>query len=201
MFYRIRVEMGRDIYRKRKKQLSGFFAEYGRLPSFAEMQKLFGVASKNTVSYWVDKFIADGLLAKDKTGKLSPKNIAAPLKVLGIVEAGFPSPAEEELLDTISLDQYLIKNREATFLLEVSNDSMIDAGIQPGDLVLVERGREAKNGRIVVAEVDGEWTLKRIDKRNGRVVLLPANPKYKPIYPRESLNVGGIVVGVVRKYI
>ena len=119
---------------------------------------------------------------------------------MGYVEAGFPSVAEEELLDVISLDKYLITNRQATFLLEVSNDSMIEAGINPGDLVLVERGKSPKIGDVVVAEVDGNWTLKRFDKSKGRVVLVPANIKYKPIYPENTLSIGGVVVGVVRKY-
>lgn len=189
-----------DTYKKRKEKLHAFFEKYGRLPSFEEMKKLFSVASKNTVSYWVEKFIKGGLIEKDATGRLIPKDIVGKVKILGFVEAGFPSPAEEELLDTISLDEYLVKNKEATFLLEISSDSMIDAGIHPEDLVLVERGMEPKGGDIVVAEVDGNWTLKRFEKKNGRVILVPENKKYKPIYPKESLNIGGVVVGVIRKY-
>lgn len=188
------------MYQQRKQKLIKFFDQYGRLPSFEEMKKLFSVASKNTVSYWVDKFIKEGLIKKDKAGKLIPESIIGNIKILGFVEAGFPSNAEEELLGTISLDQYLVKNKQGTFLLEVSNDSMIDAGIHPQDLVLVERGKEAKIGDIIIAEIDGEWTLKIFDKRNKKVVLLPANKKYKPIHPQESLNMGGVVVGVIRKY-
>jgi len=183
-----------------KTKLINFYQSKGRLPSFSEMQKLFNVSSKNTVSYWVGKFIEEGLVAKDKSGKLVPKSIDGKIKVLGYVEAGFPSAAEEELLDVISLDQYLIANRQSTFLLEVSNDSMIEAGIHPGDLVLVERGKNPRIGNVVVAEVDGDWTLKLYDKSNGKVVLLPANRKYSPIYPESSLSIGGVVVGVIRKY-
>ena len=78
--------------------------------------------------------------------------------------AGFPTPAEEELVDTITIDEFLINNKEATYMLKVSGDSMIDAGIQPGDMVLVERNRNAKEGDIVIAEVDNEWTMKYLEK-------------------------------------
>lgn len=82
------------------------------------------------------------------------------LRKLGTIEAGFPSPAEEELLDTITLDEWLIKRREATYMLEVKGLSMMNAGILPGDTALVERGREPKHGDIVIACVDGKWTMK-----------------------------------------
>ncbi|PIP31029.1 hypothetical protein COX25_01375, partial [bacterium (Candidatus Howlettbacteria) CG23_combo_of_CG06-09_8_20_14_all_37_9] len=77
-------------------------------------------------------------------------NIIPGIKILGTVEAGFPSPAEEELADTITLDDYLIRKKEATFILKVSGDSMIGAGIKPGDLVLIEKGRQARHGDIVI---------------------------------------------------
>lgn len=192
--------MQSETHQQRKKKLISFFERVGRLPSFDEMCQLFSVASKNTVAYWVQKFIKEGLIERDATGRLIPKDITGKVKILGFVEAGFPSPAEEELLDTISLDEYLVKNKEATFLLEISSDSMVDAGIHPQDLVLVERGMEPKVGDIVVAEVDGNWTLKRFEKKNGRVILMPENKKYKPIYPKESLNIGGVVKAVIRKY-
>ncbi|MFZ5390876.1 MAG: LexA family protein, partial [Patescibacteria group bacterium] len=79
-------------------------------------------------------------------------------------------------------------------------DSMIEAGIQPDDQVIVERGRTPKNGDIVVAEVDNEWTLKYFDKQNGQTKLLPANKNYQPIIPRQELKIGGVVTAVVRKY-
>lgn len=126
----------------------------------------------------------------------SKTNIA----VLGTVEAGFPSPAEEELIDTISLDELLIQNREASFLLKVSGDSMTGAGIMPHDMVIVDRGRTAKSGDIVIAEVDGQWTMKYLRKRGDSVALVPANPKYKPVRPKQELKIAGVVTAVVRKY-
>lgn len=122
------------------------------------------------------------------------------IRVLGYVEAGFPAGAEEELLDTMSLDEFLIDKPEATYILKVKGDSMIEAGIMAGDMILVERGKQARAGEIVVAEVDGEYTLKYLRKKGGKVYLEAANKKYKPIYPEENLKIEAVVVAVIRKY-
>lgn len=123
------------------------------------------------------------------------------IRKIGTIEAGFPSPAEEELLDTMTLDEWLIKRREATYMLEVKGLSMMNAGILPGDTALVERGRDPKHGDIVIACVDGKWTMKfyhvLADKQ---IVLVPANPKFSPIYPEEELRVEAIVIAIIRKY-
>ena len=104
------------------------------------------------------------------------------------------------MVDTLSLDEFLIEKPESTFMLTVSGDSMQDAGIQPGDLVLVEKGRSPREGDIVVAAVDGEWTMKYFAKRNGTICLEPANRRYHTIHPSHSLEIGGVVRSVVRKY-
>jgi repressor LexA len=85
-------------------------------------------------------------------------------------------------------------------MLTVSGDSMIDAGIMPGDMVIVERGRQPKIGEIVVAEVDHDWTMKYYLKRGDEIILRPANKKYPDIRPRQELNVAGVVTSVIRKY-
>jgi repressor LexA len=100
----------------------------------------------------------------------------------------------------MSLDEYLVENREASYLLTVKGDSMTGAGIMPGDLVVVERGREPRAGDIVVAEIDGEYTLKYLRQKSGKLYLEAANPKYKPIYPKEELQVMAVLRAVVRKY-
>lgn len=156
--------------------------------------------SKHAVTYWVNKWFAAGLIKKDKTGRLLPGKGWLPLRILGEVRAGFPSPAEEENIDTISLDDWLIKNKESSFMLKVSGDSMQDAGIQTGDFVILERGRTPGLGDIVVAEVDGNWTMKFFDKKNGRVTLRPGNKKYSVIIPKEDLQIAGVVTSVIRKY-
>jgi len=145
--------------------------------------------------------VGPDVLERDAKFRLIPlSSTAAPLRMLGIVEAGFPSPAEESLADNISLDDLLIQNREASFLIKVSGDSMTGAGIMPGDMVIVDRGLVAKSGDIVIAEVDGQWTMKYLRKRGEDVVLLPANPKYQPIRPKLELKIAGVVTAVVRKY-
>jgi repressor LexA len=140
------------------------------------------------------------VLEKDERGRLIPRSITSPVKILGTVEAGFPSPAEEELVDTFSLDEFLIKNKEATFLLKVSGDSMSEAGILPGDMVLVNKRQTPASGDIVIAEVDGEWTMKYFKKRGDTITLIPANRRYKPLTPKNELKVAGVVTAVVRKY-
>ncbi len=121
-------------------------------------------------------------------------------KVMGEVCAGFPSPAEEELRDTISFDDYLVTHRETSFLLSVTGDSMIGAGIMEKDLVVVERGRPPKNGDIVLVEVDGKWTMKYFRKKGKTVTLEAANPKYPPIVPQTELRIAGVITALVRKY-
>jgi repressor LexA len=123
------------------------------------------------------------------------------ITLAGTVEAGWPSPAEEELSDTMSLDEYLIRKKEATYMLKVSGDSMVDAGIMPGDMVLVERGVAEKDGHIVIAEIDGKWTMKYLRKRGGKVYLEAANKKYQPFYPKENLKIAAVVRAVIRRYI
>lgn len=105
--------------------------------------------------------------------KVNPPPDKTHLKSLDTVEAGWPSPAEEELADTLPLDEFLIENPAATFMLKVSGDSMSGAGIPPGDMVLVDKGATPKSGDIVIAEVDGEWTMKYLRKRGGKRIPYP----------------------------
>jgi len=189
-----------DKLRSRIRKIAAFYYKKGRMPSFSEIAELTGFRSKNAVYKLVNKLEKLKVLNRDDKGKLIALSIAAPVKLLGTVEAGFPSPAEEELADNLSLDDLLIQNPEATFLLKVSGDSMSGAGILPGDMVLVDKGEQPKSGDIVIAEVDGEWTMKYLKKRGDNVVLVPANPKYQPIKPKKELKIAGVVTAVVRKY-
>jgi SOS regulatory protein LexA len=186
--------------KSRISDISAFYHEKGRMPSFSEIGEMFRLSSKSSVHKVVGKLVAKGVVSKDRKGRLIPGSIKSPFRMLGTVEAGFPSPAEEELADNISLDDLLIQNREATFLLKVSGDSMSGAGILPGDMVIVDKGQTPKSGDIVIAEVDGAWTMKYLIKRGESITLLPANPKYQPIKPKNELKVAGVVTAVVRKY-
>ncbi|MDA9101055.1 transcriptional repressor LexA [Omnitrophica bacterium] len=182
-------------------KLKSFYHRKKRVPSFSEIQSLLGYRSKGGVARLVGHLVKRGILRKDSRGRLIPTPVlSGGIKLLGTIQAGFPSPAEEELVDTLSLDEFLIRKPESTYLVKVTGDSMIEAGIHPGDLILVERGRDPKSGNIVVAQVDGEWTLKFFEKRNGQVLLRAGNRKYPPIRPSRELTVGGVVVANVRKY-
>ena len=185
---------------KIKNKIILFHKKHRRLPSYSEIMELAGFKSKNSVFRIVKKLIEDGFLQKDGAGKLVPDKIYGQTKVLGQVQAGFPSPAEEELVDTISLDEYLIENKDATFMLKVSGDSMIGAGIMEGDMVLADRSVTPRPGQIVIAEVDSEWTMKYLRKTNGKLWLEAANKKYGPIRPEEELKIAAVVKAVIRKY-
>ena len=183
--------------------LEDFIHKTGRAPTLDEIRSLYKVRSKNTASIIASKFVEAGMLTRTGTGRLAvpPQTRATPLRILGSVAAGFPSPAEESLLDTLTLDEYLIAHPESTFMLKVEGDSMIDAGILPGDTVLVERGRIARNGDTVIACVDGEWTLKHFYKDKSGIRLEPANTKYTTIRPKRTLAIEGVVCSVIRKLV
>ncbi len=184
---------------KALQRLRHFCREKKRTPSFNEISALFGYRSKNAAFELVNKLIRRGLVKKDREGKLLLDSFAG-IKLLGTVQAGWPSPAEEELADVMNLDEYLIKHPEQSYLIKVTGDSMIDAGIHENDLVIVERGRNPKDKDIVIAQVDGEWTMKFYEKRGGHVTLVAANKKYSPIVPKRELVIGGVVTAVIRKY-
>lgn len=170
------------------------------MPRNRELEVITGFRSTHAVSALVTHLFNETFPEHDATGRLLPDRFFAGLAVLGTVSAGFPSPADEELADTMTLDEYLITNKEATYLLKVTGDSMIDAGILPGDLLLVERGAEARDGDIVIAQVDREWTIKYLRQRGPKVFLEAANKAYRPIHPQEELTIAAVVRAVMRKY-
>ena len=118
------------------------------------------------------------------------------------VSAGFPSPADDYIESRIDLNQHLIRHPAATFFVRVSGDSMTGAGIQNGDLLIVDRAAECVSGSIVVASVHDEFTLKRIRKEGNRVFLVPENHLYPTIEITEGsdFEIWGRVVGSVREY-
>ena len=124
----------------------------------------------------------------------------APL-FLARISAGFPSPADDYVESPLDLNAYLVRNPAATFMVKVSGDSMAGAGIADGDLLGVDRSEEAVHGKIVVAVLDGELTVKRLHVRKDVRLLAPENPKYKPlrIEPGQELQLWGVVTGVVKR--
>jgi len=178
--------------------LRSFYGDHNRMPSYTEMLGLFGFASKNAVFKVVKKLIDAGFISKDGR-TIVPTDLLTGIRVLGDVQAGFPTPSEESLIDTMNLDQWLIGNREATYMLTVSGDSMRDAGILEGDVVLVERTNNPRVGQIAIAEVDGNWTMKYLRKKSGKYYLEAANNTYPDMYPLGDLKIEAVVTAVVRK--
>jgi len=181
-------------------KIISFYNRKKRMPSYSEILKETGLCSKNAAFKLVSKLVGENLLEKDSVGKLLPTACFNEIKVLGTIEAGLPSLAEQQELDTITLDNFLIKNRKETYMLEVTGDSMKDAGIFAGDLVLVERGKTPKIGDIVIAQVDGNWTIKYLRRKKNQIYLEPANKKFSPIFPKEELYIAAVVNAVIRKY-
>ncbi|MFA6005678.1 MAG: S24 family peptidase [Patescibacteria group bacterium] len=181
--------------------LKDFFHHSKRLPSYSELQKLWDLASKNAVFKAIHNLIEEGFLQKDTHNKLAPTPLFFALNLYGQVPAGFPVPTPDDQADALSLESYLIEKPSATFLLKVSGDSLKDLGILPGDLALLEKTKNARRGQVVLARVDGEWTLKILAKDKNRLYLQPANSNYAPIIPKNELSIYGVVKGVVRKYI
>lgn len=170
------------------------------MPTYTEMMKLWGFKSKNAVARVVNKLLDAGLVDKDHLGRLTPTQSFGEVPMLGLVTAGLPAYVNEELPDTVNLDDLLVGKKELTYMLEVDGDSMIDAHIEKGDMVLVERANSARDGQIVIAEVDGEFTMKYYREKGNKRWLEPANKNYKPIYPEHSLNINAVLKAVIRKY-
>lgn len=119
------------------------------------------------------------------------------------IPAGFPSPAADYTDGSLDLNTYLVQNKAASYYFEVKGDSMKNVGIMDGDKVLVDRSIEPRHGKIVIASVDGEFTIKKLYRRAGRVELRPENPAFDAIVvgPETQLEIWGVVVGSVRRYI
>ena len=117
------------------------------------------------------------------------------------ISAGFPSPADDFKEIRISLDKELVRNKDATFYARVSGESMIGAGLDDGDLLVIDRSLSPENGKIAVCLVDGEFTVKRIKKEKNKLYLMPENKKYKPIELKEEneLIIWGVVEYVIKK--
>jgi len=117
------------------------------------------------------------------------------------VSAGFPSPAEDYIEGKLDLNKHLIKHPAATFFVRVTGDSMIDAGIHPGDILIVDRAIEAVNKKVVVAVIDGELTVKRIRQTTSGLILSPENENYAPITIDKdaSFEIWGVVTSVIHK--
>lgn len=196
---------------KRQKELLEFIVhqirEYSMPPSLSEMAEHLQVSSKNAVAKLLSSLEEGGYI--ETSGKARGISVINSLSeslekglvrvpVLGSIQAGSPHLAEEFVEEWINLPQSFIKGRRDVFLLRVRGDSMINAGIHEGDLVIVKPTREAKHNDIVVALLHDEATVKRFVQIKNRAYLKAENPDYQNIYPKEEWMVQGKVVGVIR---
>lgn len=117
------------------------------------------------------------------------------------VMTGFPSPADDYMESGLDFNKYLVKHPAATFCVRISGDSMIDAGIYPDDLLVVDRSLNPKNNSVVIAALNGELTVRSIEYRGNDILLVSANARYKPVLVRPEMNfeLWGVVSHVIRK--
>jgi SOS regulatory protein LexA len=204
-----------DTLTPHQRSVLGFIRDFqkkrGYSPSLADLAIAFGVKSKNAVAKVVNVLTKAGHLDKDPKGRIKilereeePKGSifdALALPLFGPISAGFAAPVEEQAEDTVTIESYLVRDKNSSFLLRVKGDSMINAGIQEGDLVVVERGAEPRVNDIVVGILDGEYTLKRLLKnKDGTYFLKAENDAYPEMYAMSELQVAGVVRSVMRKY-
>lgn len=186
---------------KQKSFFNTLIQTYGKnpLPSFDRICKDLGYKSKNSIWQYFNKLIEDGFIKQNNNRFfISPEHFNISYYAQG-VRAGFPSPAEDYPSERISFDNLLIKNPASTFCVRVIGDSMVEAGIQEGDIAVVEKCLIPKNGDIVVAVVDSEFTIKMYREIKGEIILEPANKAYPVIKARDELQIFGVVTGIVRK--
>ena len=183
-----------------------FIVENNQSPSYMEICKGLNIKSIGTVSWYVSTLEKKGLIKRNygHNGKraITINNQMRELQCSTIadisstqliplynsVAAGFPSPAEDHMDSSLDLNQHLIKHPSATFYVYARGDSMVSAGISNGDMLIVDRSLEARNDSIVVAIINGEFTVKRISKSNQCLYLMPHNSSYNPIKITEDMD-------------
>lgn len=182
-------------------RLQDYYARHRVMPSYARIGALIGLTSKASVADLVLRLKAEGFVESTPDRRLKPGRRFFERPVAESVQAGLPTPAADIVApESITIDERLIPNPSKTVLIKVKGDSMIDAGIHEGDLVVVEKRGSANVGDIVVAIIDNEFTLKRLHKERGRVVLKPENKAYPVIRPKGDAEIFGVVVGQFRSY-
>ena len=181
-------------------KLQDYYARHRVLPSYARIGALVGMRSKASVAGMVLRLKSEGLLESSPDRRLKPGKRFFERPIGESVRAGLPSPAADTGQETLTIDEYLVAQPSRTHLVKVKGNSMIDAGICDGDVVVVEKRTAANIDDIVVAVVDNEFTLKRLAREKGRMVLRPENKAYPVIRPRGDAEIFGVVVGLFRKY-
>jgi repressor LexA len=184
----------------RKWRVVRYLKEHRRMPSRRELAEILGLRSKSSAQDLTEEWIKDGFVTKDDTGRILPGEIQWYLPLLGGIEAGFP--IDEGLFGKSAiLDDWLLTQEHPTYMIKVNGNSMKEAAILEGDHVLVERTEQCKPGDIVIARIDGCWTIKhlRIDG-SGKRYLQASDDQYSKIYPSHELRIVAVVTGLLRRY-
>lgn len=191
------------------KFIETYQTEHGASPTIKEIRDEIKVASDNSVLKHLDALERKGLIQRApiprgikllESVREKIENSDRKLPVMGTVPAGNPAPCEENIESWVTIGETMAPKPANCFMLRVTGNSMIDAGIHEGDLVIVEQSREPRVDDIVVALIDGENTVKRFIKKNGKTYLKPENPEYRDIYPANELLIQGVVTGLLRSY-
>jgi repressor LexA len=192
--------MSRNVDNEYLGKLQDYFAKNRALPSMSRIAGLLNFSSTGGVFELVGRLKKAGYLTQGPDRRLTPTEKFFERTVLGQIRAGQPESVEE-VAGGVNIDARLVRLPTRTSLLNVRGDSMASAGILDGDSVTVERGAPAKPGDIVVAIVDNDYTIKFLDiDPSGQFFLRPANPAYANIYPKNSLEIFGLVIGSFRVY-
>lgn len=182
--------------------LRDYYAEARRIPSYQRICELMGFASKTAAKKLLDRLESAGFVERtpdDDAWMPTLRFFERPLAEVA-VRAGAPDMIEGSQGELLLIDHYLVRQPSRTVMVPVKGDSMIDAGIHDGDIVVVERAKAAQSGDFVVAIVDDEFTLKELATEKGKFVLKPHNPAYPVIRPQGQLEIYGVVTGLVRRY-
>jgi SOS regulatory protein LexA len=182
-------------------KLQDYYVDYRSIPSYAAIGELLGMASKSAVSALVKRLTLAGYIEMTPDKRLAPTKRFFERELADFnVPAGLPAAANDAMSESISLDEYLMPRPSTSVIIKVRGDSMMDAGIFDGDLAVVEKRHAAHVGDLVVAIIDGEYTLKELGRDKQGYYLIPHNPDFAIIRPTESLEIYGVVVGLMRKY-
>ena len=169
------------------------------LPSIRQIAEDLKFKYHNSVQHYLEALMFSGLVKKIDSFMYLDKKLFG-LKIYDSrIPAGLPATAEDSY-EVFDFENYMRADEERTFMLRVSGDSMIDAGIYDGDLIIVDTKIQPTHGLVVVAIIDGGYTVKYLRKKGNRSYLKAANPKYKDIWPESEFKIVGVVTGSVRKF-
>ena len=184
-------------------KLRDYFADSRRIPSLQRIAELMGFASKTASRRLMERFESAGFIERtpDDDAWIPSNRFFERTLADTAVRAGAPDMIEGTQGELFLVDQYLVRKPSLTFMVPIKGNSMIDAGIHEGDIAVVERTYSAKSGDFVVAVVDSEFTLKELGLEKGKFILKPHNKDFPIIRPKGQLEIHGVMVGLVRKYV